>query len=184
MGSIGCRVFASSLGAVLDPVRFSSRNLKMKVGNVTRFSLWPPVARLEERESDMKREYNALHQRHTEVRTAPFGLRRGESGVAAPTGIRHLSFSLPPDDPDLRRAHRALQNPAGGQQQPIRGHRLWTNVSRPVAVIRRLNAEGGGRRGGPGPGSLLGSKYQIVLFIFRRIRGGGTSVASPAAEPN
>lgn len=26
------------------------------------------VTRLEERESDMKKEYNALHQRHTEVR--------------------------------------------------------------------------------------------------------------------
>lgn len=26
-----------------------------------------PVSRLEERESEMKKEYNALHQRHTEV---------------------------------------------------------------------------------------------------------------------
>lgn len=30
------------------------------------------VSRLEERESDMKKEYNALHQRHTEVRRTPF----------------------------------------------------------------------------------------------------------------
>lgn len=34
--------------------------------------LWcssPAVSRLEDRESDMKKEYNALHQRHTEVST-------------------------------------------------------------------------------------------------------------------
>lgn len=31
---------------------------------------WVSVTRLEERESDMKKEYNALHQRHTEVVTA------------------------------------------------------------------------------------------------------------------
>ncbi len=29
------------------------------------------VSRLEERESDMKKEYNALHQRHTEVSNTP-----------------------------------------------------------------------------------------------------------------
>lgn len=27
-----------------------------------------PVSRLEEREAELKKEYNALHQRHTEVR--------------------------------------------------------------------------------------------------------------------
>lgn len=32
------------------------------------FSVCLSVTRLEERESDMKKEYNALHQRHTEVR--------------------------------------------------------------------------------------------------------------------
>jgi uncharacterized membrane protein YcjF (UPF0283 family) len=32
--------------------------------------IWVSVTRLEERESDMKKEYNALHQRHTEVGTA------------------------------------------------------------------------------------------------------------------
>lgn len=30
-----------------------------------------PVSRLEERESEMKKEYNALHQRHTEVSARP-----------------------------------------------------------------------------------------------------------------
>lgn len=29
------------------------------------------VSRLEERESEMKKEYNALHQRHTEVGAQP-----------------------------------------------------------------------------------------------------------------
>lgn len=38
-----------------------------------------PVSRLEERESEMKKEYNALHQRHTEVGASgqPSGLRAG-----------------------------------------------------------------------------------------------------------
>lgn len=30
-------------------------------------SLFHPVSRLEEREAELKKEYNALHQRHTEV---------------------------------------------------------------------------------------------------------------------
>lgn len=42
------------------------------------------VSRLEERESEMKKEYNALHQRHTEV---------GTSGY--PAGINCYSYTLP-----------------------------------------------------------------------------------------
>lgn len=34
-----------------------------------------PVSRLEERESEMKKEYNALHQRHTEVSAQPWSAR-------------------------------------------------------------------------------------------------------------
>ena len=33
------------------------------------------------------------------------------------------------DDPDVRRAHRAVQDAAGRDQQPIRRPGLWTNVS-------------------------------------------------------
>lgn len=39
------------------------------------------------------------------------------------------------DDSDVRRAHRAVQNAAGRQQQPTRRPRLWTNVSGPPRVL-------------------------------------------------
>ncbi|CAG14829.1 unnamed protein product [Tetraodon nigroviridis] len=55
----------------------------------------------------------------------------------------HLSYLIT-DDPDLRRAPRALQNPAGGQQQPVGGPRLRTDVSGP-ALARRLGLHHGGR---------------------------------------
>lgn len=39
------------------------------------------------------------------------------------------------DDSDVRRAHRAVQNAAGGEQQPTRRPRLWTNVSGRVRAL-------------------------------------------------
>lgn len=45
--------------------------LSDSVTAVQLFSLCLAVTRLEERESDMKKEYNALHQRHTEVGSVP-----------------------------------------------------------------------------------------------------------------
>lgn len=43
-----------------------------------------------------------------------------------------FSFFFPlwiTDDSDVRRTHRAVQNAAGREQQPIRRPRLWKNVS-------------------------------------------------------
>lgn len=58
------------------------------------FANWPPeaelvlcsvsVGRLEERELELKKEYNSLHQRHTEVRGR--GRMEGEEGGKEGTG--------------------------------------------------------------------------------------------------
>lgn len=97
------------------------------------------VTRLEERESDMKKEYNALHQRHTEVRPAHLypcviflyleELDLYLVCLIGPSGHTSLLLCCVTDDSNIRGAHRAVQNAAGGEQQPTRGPRLWTNVS-------------------------------------------------------
>lgn len=43
------------------------------------------------------------------------------------------------DDSDVCRAHRAVQNAAGRDQQPIRRHWLWTNVSVCVCVFIHIS---------------------------------------------
>lgn len=54
-----------------------------------------PVSRLEERESEMKKEYNALHQRHTEVGAPPRpGSCAGLLALAGPSGV-YFRFLLP-----------------------------------------------------------------------------------------
>lgn len=54
-----------------------------------------PVSRLEERESEMKKEYNALHQRHTEVGARPASASSPDSCGCLPTwgGLWAASFS-------------------------------------------------------------------------------------------
>ncbi|CAH2307677.1 C-Jun-amino-terminal kinase-interacting 3-like isoform X7 [Pelobates cultripes] len=46
----------------VESLEFQSRQLELKTKNYA-----DQISRLEERESDMKKEYNALHQRHTEM---------------------------------------------------------------------------------------------------------------------
>lgn len=43
------------------------------------WNLFLAVSRLEERESEMKKEYNALHQRHTEVSCCPIPSKQTNS---------------------------------------------------------------------------------------------------------
>lgn len=106
----------------------------------------------------MKKEYNALHQRHTEV-GAPRGPRlrpawtpprpgAGGGGRGRRAGGRSHSPgpSFSADDTDVRGAHREVQDAASGRQQPDREQPAGEEVG----------WQRGLRPSGPHPRSLWG----------------------------
>lgn len=160
------------------------------------FAFCLPVTRLEERESDLKKEYNALHQRHTEV-SLNFPHSNDDNHHLQTCRLfdyRHIllftvdllkTFDLSyislylsnlqslsifllfscnfswlwiTDDSDVRRAHRADQTAAGGEQQPVRRSRLRTIVSHFISVSPCVGFH-------PSPCSLGFSRLNMLFIL-------------------
>lgn len=85
----------------VGPGRYSPEHMDRAVEGRLQLTWWLCflVSRLEERESEMKKEYNALHQRHTEVGTSGFpeGMKVGFNcyGYTLPFAAALWSLLLP-----------------------------------------------------------------------------------------
>uniref|UniRef100_A0A8C5CBC1 Mitogen-activated protein kinase 8 interacting protein 3 n=1 Tax=Gadus morhua TaxID=8049 RepID=A0A8C5CBC1_GADMO len=113
----------------VEVLELTGKQLELKTKNYS-----DQITRLEERESDMKKEYNSLHQRHTEVR--PDHQHTVEGGSASSTVSR-------------------LQAAGGTTRRSARETTRRSKADRPPSLSLYPGAEGM-VRGGPG-GAQTGS---------------------------